>query len=49
MTLNVIKATVSALVEGCKFFMLDIKNQRLFRLLYDNEDKYLCCAVIFMN
>jgi hypothetical protein len=47
--LNVIKATVSTLVEGGKLFMLEIKNQRVFRLLYDNEDKLVRCAVIFMN
>jgi len=49
MTLNVIKGTVSKLVEGCSLFMLDNKNQRVFRLFYDNEDKCVCCVVIFMN
>ena len=48
MTLNVIKATVSTLVGSCKLFMLEIKNQSVFRLLYDKEVKYVCCAVIFM-
>jgi len=49
MTLNVTKGTVSTLVEGCSLFMLDNKNQRVFRLFYDNEDKCVCCVVIFMN
>jgi hypothetical protein len=42
------KSTVSTLVEGCKLFILEIKNQLVFRLFYDNEDKCVCCAVIFM-